>query len=62
MHFMIVQVANLIMRLESDRAATHRALELERGRVKSLMFKIDNLAQRRISQLPEVVQKGEWLG
>ena len=47
------------MRLEKDRAATERALELERGRVTSLMSKIDNLAQRRLLQLPEVVQKGE---
>ena len=54
-----VQVANLIMRLEFDRAATERALELERSRVKSLMLKIDGMAQRRLAQLPEVVQKGE---
>ena len=47
------------MRLENDRAATERALELERSRVKSLMLKIDDLAQRRLTQLPELVQKGK---
>nr|CAB3228302.1 coiled-coil domain-containing protein 178-like [Phallusia mammillata] len=51
------QVAELLQRLEDDRIATLKALEIERNRFKNLSWKIDMMSQRRIVQLPMAVQK-----
>ncbi|XP_052254970.1 coiled-coil domain-containing protein 178-like [Dreissena polymorpha] len=53
----IDEVMTLLARLENDRLETEKALERERDRVVRLASKIDYLCQRRLKELPEVVQK-----
>ena len=48
----------LLARLENDRQETDTAHEREKERVVRLANKIDAHCQRRITELPAVVQKG----
>ena len=48
----------LLARLENDRQETDMAHEREKERVQRLANKIDSHCQRRITELPEVVQRG----
>ena len=52
------EVMTLLARLENDRQETDAAHEREKERVMRLSNKINSLCQRRITELPTVVQKG----
>lgn len=54
----VQEVMTLLARLENDRQETEKALEREKERVLRLGAKIDYHCQRRMKELPEVVQKG----
>ncbi|WAR24311.1 CC178-like protein [Mya arenaria] len=51
------EVMTLLARLENDRQETENALEREKDRVIRLSNKIDHHRQRRMKELPEVVQR-----
>ena len=55
---MVDEVMTLLARLENDRQETDAAHEREKERVMRLSNKINSLCQRRITELPTVVQKG----
>ena len=55
---MIDEILTLLARLEDDRQETDIAYEREKERVIRLANKIDSHCQRRITELPAVVQKG----
>lgn len=57
----IEEVLTLLARLENDRQETENALQREKERVVRLGAKIDSHCQRRMKELPAVVQKGEVL-
>ena len=54
----IDEILTLLARLEDDRQETDIAYEREKERVIRLANKIDSHCQRRITELPAVVQKG----
>ena len=54
----ITEVTTLLARLENDRQETEKMLDHEKERVLRLGAKIDYHCQRRMKELPEVVQKG----
>lgn len=54
----VQEVMTLLARLENDRQETEKSLEREKERVLRLGAKIDYHCQRRMKELPEVVQKG----
>lgn len=56
----IDEVVTLLARLENDRQETEIAHQREKERVVRLANKIDSHCQRRITELPAVVQKGKW--
>ncbi|NXX10944.1 CC178 protein, partial [Podargus strigoides] len=55
---LLLEVTELIKRLEADREEAEKALELERQQSKKLGMKIDYMSLRRLQQLPVAVQKG----
>ena len=55
---MIDEIMTLLARLENNRQETEAAYEREKERVIRLANKIDSHCQRRITELPAVVQKG----
>lgn len=55
---MLLEVTELIKRLEADREKAEKALELEKQRRKRLNTKIDSMSLWRLQQLPAAVQKG----
>ena len=58
----IEEVITLLAKLETDRQETLSKLKNERDRVIILGEKIDALAIKRMYDLPEAVQKGEYSG
>lgn len=54
----VEEVMTLLARLENDRQETEKKLDHEKERVLRLGAKIDYHCQRRMKELPEVVQKG----
>lgn len=55
---MLLEVTELIKRLEADCKKAEKALELEKQRKKKLSMKIDSMSLWRLQQLPPAVQKG----
>lgn len=55
---LLLEVTELIKRLEADREEAEKALELEKQRRKKLGMKIDCMSLWRLQQLPAAVQKG----
>lgn len=55
---LLLEVTELIKRLEADREEAEKALELEKQRGKKLAMKIDSMSLWRLQQLPAAVQKG----
>lgn len=53
------EVILLLARLETDRQETLKNLHKERERVKMLKSKINDLAEKRMKELPVAVQKGK---
>ncbi|NXL63142.1 CC178 protein, partial [Chordeiles acutipennis] len=53
---LLLEVTELIKRLEADREDTEKALELEKQRRKKLAMKIDSMSLWRLQQLPTAVQ------
>ncbi|NXG50027.1 CC178 protein, partial [Psilopogon haemacephalus] len=54
---LLLEVTELIKRLEADREEAEKALELEKQRSKKLGMKIDSMSLWRLQQLPAAVQK-----
>ncbi|NXN28785.1 CC178 protein, partial [Nycticryphes semicollaris] len=54
---LLLEVTELIKRLEADREEAARALELEKERGKKLRMKIDCMSLWRLQQIPAAVQK-----
>ncbi|NXL50065.1 CC178 protein, partial [Podilymbus podiceps] len=54
---LLLEVTELIKRLEADREEAEKALELEKQRSKKLGMKIDCMSLWRLQQLPAAVQK-----
>ncbi|NXD75070.1 CC178 protein, partial [Halcyon senegalensis] len=54
---LLLEVTELIKRLEADREEAEKALELEKQRRKKLSMKIDRMSLWRLQQLPAAVQK-----
>uniref|UniRef100_A0A8B9S186 Coiled-coil domain-containing protein 178 n=1 Tax=Accipiter nisus TaxID=211598 RepID=A0A8B9S186_9AVES len=54
---LLLEVTELIKRLEADREEAEKALELEKQRRKKLGMKIDCMSLWRLQQLPAAVQK-----
>ncbi|XP_065486174.1 coiled-coil domain-containing protein 178 [Caloenas nicobarica] len=54
---LLLEVTELIKRLEADREEAEKALELEKKRGKKLAMKIDSMSLWRLQQLPAAVQK-----
>ncbi|XP_065689126.2 coiled-coil domain-containing protein 178 [Patagioenas fasciata] len=54
---LLLEVTELIKRLEADREEAEKALELEKQRGKKLAMKIDSMSLWRLQQLPAAVQK-----
>ncbi|KAM6283106.1 coiled-coil domain-containing protein 178 [Porphyrio hochstetteri] len=54
---LLLEVTELIKRLEADREEAEKALELEKQRRKKLRMKIDCMSLWRLQQLPAAVQK-----
>ncbi|KAM9223216.1 LOW QUALITY PROTEIN: coiled-coil domain-containing protein 178 [Leptosomus discolor] len=54
---LLLEVTELIKRLEADREETEKALELEKQQRKKLGMKIDCMSLWRLQQLPAAVQK-----
>ncbi|NWX78362.1 CC178 protein, partial [Alca torda] len=54
---LLLEVTELIKRLEDDREEAEKALELEKQRGKKLGMKIDCMSLWRLQQLPAAVQK-----
>ncbi|NXT79409.1 CC178 protein, partial [Zapornia atra] len=54
---LLLEVTELIKRLEADREEAKKALELEKQRRKKLHVKIDCISLWRLQQLPAAVQK-----
>ncbi|XP_069635349.1 coiled-coil domain-containing protein 178-like isoform X2 [Haliaeetus albicilla] len=54
---LLLEVTELIKRLEADREEAEKALELEKQRRKKLGMKIDCMSLWRLKQLPAAVQK-----
>ncbi|NXV28614.1 CC178 protein, partial [Rissa tridactyla] len=54
---LLLEVTELIKRLEADREEAEKALELEKQRGKKLGMKIDSMSLWRLQQLPAAVQK-----
>ncbi|NWT48846.1 CC178 protein, partial [Chroicocephalus maculipennis] len=54
---LLLEVTELIKRLEADREEAEKALELEKQRGKKLGMKIDCMSLWRLQQLPAAVQK-----
>ncbi|KAM6350427.1 LOW QUALITY PROTEIN: coiled-coil domain-containing protein 178 [Podargus strigoides] len=54
---LLLEVTELIKRLEADREEAEKALELERQQSKKLGMKIDYMSLWRLQQLPVAVQK-----
>ncbi|NXS97670.1 CC178 protein, partial [Jacana jacana] len=54
---LLLEVTELIKRLEADREEAEKALELEKQRGKKLRKKIDRLSLWRLQHLPAAVQK-----
>ncbi|NXI52559.1 CC178 protein, partial [Chloroceryle aenea] len=54
---LLLEVTELIKRLEADREEAEKALELEKQRRKKLSMKIDHMSLWRLQQLPAAVQK-----
>lgn len=59
---LLLEVTELIKRLEADREEAEKALELEKQRGKKLAMKIDSMSLWRLQQLPAAVQKGIDIG
>ena len=57
-HDITDEVLTLLGRLETDRVNTEQMLKNERERVKQLGNSIDQLACRRMQELPNAVQRG----
>jgi len=55
---LLLEVTELIKRLEADCEEAENALELEKQRRKKLGVKIDGMSLWRLQQLPAAVQKG----
>lgn len=55
---LLLEVTELIKRLEADREEAEKALERERQRRKKLGMEIDRISLWRLQQLPAAVQKG----
>ncbi|XP_028942176.1 coiled-coil domain-containing protein 178-like, partial [Antrostomus carolinensis] len=54
---LLLEVTELIKRLEADREEAEKALELEKQRRKKLAMKIDSMSLWKLQQLPAAVQK-----
>ncbi|XP_014792394.1 PREDICTED: coiled-coil domain-containing protein 178 [Calidris pugnax] len=54
---LLLEVTELIKRLEADREEAEKALELEKERGKKLLMKIDRMSLWRLQQIPAAVQK-----
>ncbi|XP_042654031.1 coiled-coil domain-containing protein 178 [Tyto alba] len=54
---LLLEVTELIKRLEADREEAEKALELEKQRRKKLGMKIDSMSLWRLQELPAAVQK-----
>ncbi|NXJ61018.1 CC178 protein, partial [Rostratula benghalensis] len=54
---LLLEVTELIKRLEADREEAEKALELEKERGKKLRMKIDCMSLWRLQQIPAAVQK-----
>ncbi|NXK16434.1 CC178 protein, partial [Arenaria interpres] len=54
---LLLEVTELIKRLEADREEAEKALELEKQRGKKLCMKIDCMSLWRLQQIPAAVQK-----
>ncbi|NXW28165.1 CC178 protein, partial [Phaetusa simplex] len=54
---LLLEVTELIKRLEADQEEAEKALELEKQRGKKLGMKIDRMSLWRLQQLPAAVQK-----
>jgi hypothetical protein len=57
----IDEVITLLARLENDRIETEKTLKNEKERVVRLNNKIDNLCLRRMTELPAIVQRGNFI-
>ena len=57
-HEVVEEVIRLMARMEEDRLSTQQMLLNERQRVHHLGSQIDELAFRRLLDLPAAVQKG----
>lgn len=55
---LLLDVTQLIKRLEADREEAEKALELEKQLGKKLSMKMDSLSLWRLQQLPAAMQKG----